>query len=63
MDKYSLENMGQLFVDGRVPSHNRWASIRTVDEDPLKKMGQVFVLLWTNTLWSGTWGKYSSVDE
>ena len=34
---------------GQIPSQKHGATIRTVDEYPLKKMGQVIVL-WTNTL-------------
>ena len=36
MDEYHLKNMGQVFVHG---SQNHGASIRTVDEYPLKKDG------------------------
>ena len=61
MDEYPLENMGQVFVHGRIPSQSHGASIHTVDEYTLKIMEQV-VVLWAKTL-SRRRGKYSSVDE
>ena len=35
--------VGQIFVDGRIPSQKYGASIRPSDEYPLKKTSQVFV--------------------